>query len=146
MTHKLTNRELRDIDTALREWGSRTLPSLASDLKVAALRRRYFRGPAEDIQRAQEKLVRDMPLPDDLEMQRIPPAVQEARANKFNVEVLDKDVEIREIPARLKLTEEDLPKRLKNDEDNAAGVANILATLPDWLFELKQEDGDATQA
>lgn len=142
MTHKLTRREAREVFTALRELGTRVLPSLASDLKVAALQRTRFRPIVLDMEEAQNKLVREIPLPEDIEAMKIPPSISEARANRFNVEVLETEVEIKDVPDKLKLTEADLPKTIKTGaaEENREGLANILAILPDWLYELPSEE------
>lgn len=142
MPHTLTRREAREVFNALRELGSRTLPNLTSDLKIAALQRSRFRPLVLDIEHAQNKLVREIPLPEDLEAPKIPPAIQEARANKFNEEVLETEVEIRDVPVSLRLTSDDLPKSIKTGlaEENRAGLGNILAILPEWLYELPAEE------
>lgn len=142
MSHKVTRREAREIFNALRTLGARTLPNLKADLKIAALQRTRFRPIVLDMDEAQNKLVREIPLPEDVEAQNIPPSISEARGNRFNVEVLETEVEIKEIPVSLKITSDDLPKALKtgNAEENRQGVANILGVLPDWLYELPSED------
>lgn len=142
MSHQITRRETRDIYNALREWGSRTLPSLSSDLKIAALQRTRFRPVVMDMEDAQNKLVREIPMPEDIEAQRIPPSISEARGNRYNIEVLETTVEIKDVPEKLRLVEADLPKSLKSGlgEENRGGLANILSILPDWLYELPTEE------
>lgn len=142
MPHKITRREAREIFNALRTLGARTLPSLKSDLKIAALQRTRFRPIVVDMEDAQNKLVREIPLPEDVEAQNIPPSISEARGNRFNVEVLETEVEIKDVPESLVIKEEDLPKALKtgNAEENRQGVANILGILPEWLYQLPAED------
>jgi hypothetical protein len=125
---QLTNREIRRHYSALTRLAGKTLPSIKSDLKVAALIRRYF-GPAYQVtEDALSKALQGIPVPDWWHEPGIPETVAEQRTKAAN-EIAEGVQDLGEIPERLLLTEEDMPKE-------RTGLADIIACL-DRLYWLE---------
>ena len=137
---KLTNRDIRVIHGGLSVLSARTLPSLSSDLKVAALLRRFFNVPYQVTQDALQKLMAALPPPKDLGDGKMPRWLVEERERRFAEEVLDQEQDVGDIPDTLLVNEKDLPLALKgeNGEANRQGVADIVTALGpmyDWPKE-----------
>jgi hypothetical protein len=124
-----TNRRLRQMYTALSALSARTLPTITSDLKVAA-RLRDLRGLYEDTGAVIRKIREAHPAPDDTEGDRLPVALMEARQQQIE-ELLDQEVELPDWPDEKRITDADLPKALKTGaaEENRAGVADVVLNL-----------------
>ncbi len=125
-----TNKVIRAKHAALSILSGRTLPTLASDLKVAALLKGYYKTPYEVTEAAREKLVKE--IPEDWKSDQFPKAL----ALRWQTEVMEGEQDIPAVPDRLKLTEDDLPKALKSNDANSQGVADIIVALDD-LFSHK---------
>lgn len=139
----VTNRDIRTMFSALSVLSARTLPSLKSDLKVAKLLREHIRGPFMDTETAREKLIAAMPAPEGATDEGLPAALKEARNNRFRDEVLAQTIPL-DIPDRLLITEDDLPKAMKGEqgEANRSGLADILTGLgPLYVMPADEESG-----
>ena len=108
----------------------RTLPTLASDLKVVALLRRYYQPLNEVIEGARDALRKR--LPDGWLSDALPPDL----AQEWTA-FLAQTQDIPEIPDSLRLTVEDLPKALKTGlgDANRQGVADIVFALGDLFVD-----------
>ena len=124
-----TNKVVRAKHAALAILSGRILPTLASDLKVAALIKGYYATPFAVTEVAREKLVKDVPA--DWKHDQLPPDL----AQRWVTEVLAETQEVPDVPARLRLSEADLPKDVKGNEANRQGVADIIVALSDLFVE-----------
>jgi len=136
----LTNRQIRQIHTALAMLSARTLGSIKNELRVAKLRREYFAAPFEVTEDVRKKIIAANPVPDDADQDAsMPVSVAEARHRAIE-EMLDATQEIRDVPPHLILSEADMPVTLKSNPENRAGIADIIASL-DFLYPLTDEEG-----
>ena len=124
-----TNRSIRAKHAALSILSGRILPTLASDLRVAGLLKGYYAKPYEVTQATMEKLAKEVPA--DWKGDQLPPDL----ARRWKDEVLDTTQEVPDVPARLLLSEADLPKEVKGNEANRQGVADIIVALSDLFVE-----------
>ena len=120
----LTNKTILMQHAALLALSVRTLPTLASDLKVVALLRRYYQTPSAAIEGARDALRKR--LPDGWLSDALPPDLA-AEWAAFLAQTQD----IPEIPDNLRLTVEDLPKAIKTGLGDASrqGVADLVIAL-----------------
>lgn len=137
----MTYRRLRRIHAALSNLSARTLPTINSDLKVAATIRTHFQGPHEDSEQKIRKIRESNPIPDGVEGNNIPPAILEQRQREID-DLLDQtvvDFDVAKVTRRI--TEADLPKALKTGaaEENRGALADILVNL-DFLYDLPDEE------
>ena len=124
-----TNRSIRAKHAALALLSGRILPTLASDLKVAALIKGYYATPFAVTEAGREKLVAEVPK--DWKFDQLPPDL----AQRWVTEVLAGTQEVPDVPQRLLLSEADLPKEVKGNEANRQGVADIIVALSDLFVE-----------
>src|SRR3990167_7139122 len=128
MTH--TNKTILTQHSALTVLSGRTLPTLASDLKVVALLKRYYRTPVDIIEGVRESLKKR--LPEGWTSNEFPADL----AAEWLV-VLGQKQDIPDIPDALRLTADDMPKTLKTGlgEANRQGVADLIIALGDLYAE-----------
>lgn len=125
------NTVIRRKHAALQLLSSRTLPTLGSDLKVAALLKRYYGPPFAVTDQAAEKL--RLRVPPMWSRPDLPPDL----AREWQTAVLTQTQEVPDVPDSLKITEKDLPLTLKseNGELNRQGVADIIVALGDLYVD-----------
>ena len=123
------NKAIRAKHAALTILSGRTLPTLASDLKVAALLKGYFTVPFQVTEAAREKLVKD--IPDGWASDQLPRDL----AIRWQAEVMDATQDLPDVPTRLKLTEKDMPLALKSNDGNRQGVADLIVALGDLFLD-----------
>ncbi len=142
---KVSNWKIRDIHSALVALGDRRLPSLETAKKVVTLRRRYFDKPKKIYDDLQAAVIKQNPPPPGWEDRDLPVILLEAREFAFR-ELLDDEQEIRDIPESLILDDDDLPKRLKGEQDDAnqVSIATVIRNLH-FLFQ-SNIDEDAEDA
>src|SRR3990167_10912497 len=125
-----TNKTILVQHAALLVLSGRTLPTLASDLKVVALLKRYYRTPVSIIEGVRESLKKRLPegwtsneFPSDLAAEWLA--------------FLDQTQDLPEIPDTLRLTADDLPKALKTGlgDANRQGVADLVVALGDLFVD-----------
>src|SRR5262245_61925003 len=97
------NREIRTWASALEQYSLLTLPNVRSDMKVAALRRRYVDPANRIIEDMREAVLRNNPVPDGAT--DVPADVKDRRDTEWYA-VLSMRQELPKIPARFILTEE----------------------------------------
>lgn len=142
---KLTNREVRRRYSALQALSNRILPSRESELRVATLIRSYFAEPFQTSEDLNQKIIlKDFPAPEDSET--IPPGILEARTKAVN-ELMDLEVDVKDVPDHLLIKETDLPKAIKGKDENQKGVADIMASLGTIYkpFKERAENGDVDE-
>lgn len=144
---KVTNRVIRDIHSALTALGDRRLPSLDTAKKVSTLRRRFFDAPKQVYDDCQAQVIKDNPPPPGWEDRDLPITVLEAREFGFR-DLLADEQEIKEIPSNLVLDDDDLPKRLKGEQDDAnqVAVSTIIRNLHFLYQGNLDEDAEAAEA
>src|ERR1043166_188544 len=132
---RVSNWKIRDIHSALVALGDRRLPSLETAKQVVTLRRRYFDKPKKMYDDLQAQVIKQNPPPPGWEDRDLPITVLEAREFGFRA-LLEDEQEIREIPDSLILDDDDLPKRLKGEQDDAnqVSIATVIRNLH-FLFQ-----------
>jgi hypothetical protein len=134
---KIKNRDIRRIHAALTSLSARTLPAITSDLKVARLLRSYFNEPYQITEDIREKIIKDNPSPEEKDPSQ---AVIEARTLAFSASLLQEQ-DIKDIPEKLLLTEEDMPKATKvRGEENRDGLGDIIQGLGVVYKEKPEEE------
>jgi hypothetical protein len=130
-----TLRRIREIHQALTALSSRTLPSIAADLKVSA-RLRELRPLVEDSDALIRRIRAQTPVPDGLTGSEIPMALVEARQRDIDA-MLETTVEMEPLADARRITADDLPKALKSasGEENRAGLADIILNLDDYYAQ-----------
>lgn len=126
----MKNQLIRERYAALTVISGRTLPSLTSINKVEVLLSTRFIAGYEATERLRKKIMRDRQIPPDMEGERLPIGIAEARQAAMD-DMLEESTPIKKVPERLRLTADDLPKILKGDDGwkNAEGIAGIRVAL-----------------
>lgn len=127
-----SNKDIRTKHTVLSVLSGRTLPTLGSDLKVSALIKSHFAVPYEVTEDARKKLVAEIP-------DTASPEQRKERDERWRTEVMEATQDLPEIPARLLLTEKDLPQPVLDKEGketersamNRQGIADLIVALGD---------------
>jgi hypothetical protein len=134
-----TIRRTREIYQSLSALATRTLPSISSDLKVAA-RLRELRPFVEDSDAMIRKIREKTPIPDDRSANELPTAILEARQRQVD-ELFDQAIEVPDIPDTKRIVESDLPRALKSGtgDENRAGLADIILNLDDYYVETEAD-------
>lgn len=116
----------------------RTLPTIASDLKVAKLLRAHFLEPFQVTEDLREKILTAHPVPADWTGEQLPAAIAEARGAAMSA-MLGELQELGDVPAPLLITAADLPLAMKSAEGNRAGVADIVTSLGPLYLDAPEE-------
>lgn len=135
---KISNRRIRRMYQAVNAMAGRILPSRDTEKKVFTVLRKHLNAPYEITEDLIRKAREANPAPDDLDASQLPVAIMEARQREIDA-ILDDEQELRDVPPHLRFEEKDLPRSFKAHEDNAAGVADIVANL-DFLFPIADDD------
>jgi hypothetical protein len=135
---KITNRRIRRMHTALSAMAGRILPSRDTEKKVFTVLRKHLHTPFEITEDRLRKVREDNPAPDDLDASQLSVAIVEKRQREIDA-ILDEEQEIRDVPPHLLFEEKDLPRSFKAHEENAVGVADIVANL-DVLFPIADDE------
>lgn len=128
---KLSNREIRRRMMALDKLSQRMLDSRDSELKVATLIRRYYKEPFEIADVLIKKVYTKYPAPEGDDP--LPAFIGEQRNAELD-KVLELEQDVLVVPEHLRIKPADLPKHVKGNPENQAGVAGIMAGLGD-LYE-----------
>ena len=126
-----TNKVVRAKHAALAILSGRSLPTLNADLKVSGLLKTRYMTAFQVTETGREKLVKS--IPDGWTSDQFPPDL----ALRWQTEVLDGTQEIADVPASLKLTQDDLPqvclgkdgKETPASQENRRGVADLIVAL-----------------
>lgn len=142
---------IREKYGALSILSQRVLPSKTSENKFANLLHRFTK-PYKITEQHRKKAITDHPTPEGWEEARLPHAVSEARQRAVD-EYMELSSPIGKIPDTLRLTNADLPQKLKREggESNVEGLASLRVLLgslyvPDEEYRMMNESTDGEES
>lgn len=136
---RVKNYVIRDIDQMLSLLSQKRLTERDNEKRVATLCRRFAKAK-KHIDEQHAEIIQRYPAPSGWEDRDLPIAVIEVRQHEYNT-LMEEEQELRDIPAALYLTENDLPKIMKGElgDENRIATSMIMAKLH-FLYDVKDDD------